>query len=285
MTVIELNEITTPPSAHHATKALHGLVLFDQRTAAERIQTGFVLGSLGDAVDDQKFNGVFDVVVGNPPWSVVNNAERSDDLDPVGTEVARRVLTARGLDEVSVAYNNPGGVPDLPFLWRAAEWAKEGGILAFALDARFILKQTQTGIIARNAWFQAMQVTGILNGSDLEKTAVWGDMKMPWILLWSRNQTPDLETQSFHLATPGAEDELTQRGEFRLDYKSAYQVTAKCVIESPWLCKALAIGSTLDVQVMDRALSGGGEAVDWKLLAIRESGELPGGGHQTVQVA
>ncbi|MDB6018104.1 MAG: hypothetical protein JWR19_2593 [Pedosphaera sp.] len=252
VTVIELNEITTPPSAHHATKALHGLVLFDQRTAAERIQTGFVLGSLGDAVDDQKFNGVFDVVVGNPPWSVVNDAERSDDLDRAGTEVARRVLTARGLDEVATAYNNPGGVPDLPFLWRAAEWARQGGILAFALDARFILKQTQTGIVARNAWFHAMQVTGILNGSDLEKTAVWGCHDQPWILLWSRNQKPDLATQAFHLATPVREDELAHRGEFRLDYKSAYQVTTKSVIESPWLCKALALGSTLDVQVMDK---------------------------------
>lgn len=252
VTVIELNEITTPPSAHHATKALQGLVLFDQRTATERAQTGFVLGSLGDAVDGKKFNGVFDIVVGNPPWSVVSDKERSEELDRVGTEVARRVLADRGLEQLAAAYDNPGGVPDLPFLWRAAEWTKPNGILAFALDARFILKQTPTGITARNAWFQAVQVTGILNGSDLEETAVWKDMKMPWILLWSRNAKPDLDTQAFHLATPVREDELAQRGEFRLDYQSAYQVTVKSVIESSWLCKALAIGSTLDVQVMQK---------------------------------
>jgi hypothetical protein len=124
--------------------------------------------------------------------------------------------------------------------------------LAFALDARFILKQTQPGIIARNAWFQAMRVTGILNGSDLEKTPVWACHDQAWILLWSRNEKPDLETQAFYLATPVREDELTRRGEFRLDYKSAYEVTAKSVIESPWLCKALAIGTTLDVQVMEK---------------------------------
>jgi len=52
--------------------------------------------------------------------------------------------------------------------------------------------------------------------------------------------------------TPVREDELTQRSEFRLDYKSAYQVTSKSVIEFPWLCKALAIGSTLDVEVMQK---------------------------------
>lgn len=252
ITVIELNEITTPPSAHHATKALQGLVLFDQRTAEERTLTGFVLGSLGEAVDGKEFNGVFDVVVGNPPWSVVKDKERSSPLDRVGTEVARRVLKARGLDDVALAYSNPGGVPDVPFLWRAAEWARPGGVLAFALDARFILKQTPTGIRARNAWFQAMQVSGILNGSDLEKTPVWAGHDQPWILLWSENERPDLETQAFHLATPVREDELAQRGEFRLDYQSAYQITAQSVLDSPWLCKALAIGSTLDVQVMEK---------------------------------
>lgn len=253
VTVIELNEITTPPSAHHATKALQGLVLFDQRTDEEKKQSGFVMGSLGEAVDTKAFDGSFDVVVGNPPWSVVNDTARSKELDRIGTEVASRVLKSRGLDDVADAYANPGGVPDLPFLWRAAEWAKPGGILGFAIDARFILKQTPPGIKARNAWFQAMQVTGILNGSDLEETAVWKDMKMPWILLWSRNEKPDLETHAFHLVTPIREDELAQdRGEFRLDYKSAYQVTSKSIIESPWLCKALAIGSTLDVQVMKK---------------------------------
>ena len=261
ITVIELNEITTPPSAHHATKALQGLVLFDQRTAEERTQTGFVLGSLGQAVDSKKFNASFDVVVGNPPWSVLKKAKNEKEykfklrkalLDGAGTETARRVLSARGLDEVAAAYSNPGGVPDLPFLWRAAEWARPGGVVAFALDARFLLKQTETGIKARNAWFQAMQVSGILNGADLEKTPVWGGHDQPWILLWSKNEKPDLETQAFHLATPVREDELARRGEFRLDYQSAYQVTVQSVLDSPWLCKALAIGSTLDVQVMEK---------------------------------
>ncbi len=253
ITVIELNEITTPPSAHYASKALRDLVLFDQRTDEERNQSGFVLGSLGAAVDAKRFDGAFDVVVGNPPWSVVRKRERKEALDRIGTGVARRVLKSRALDEVAAAYANPGGVPDLPFLWRAAEWARPGGIVAFAIDARFILKQTPIGVAARNAWFQAMQVTGVLNGSDLEKTAVWGGHDQPWILLWSRNEKPDLETHALHLVTPIREDELAQgRGGFRLDYKSAHRVTAQSIIEEPWLCKALAIGSTLDVQVMER---------------------------------
>src|ERR1039458_10891369 len=46
ITVIELNEITRPPSEHHASKAIQDLVLFDQRTRTENKQLGFVPGSL-----------------------------------------------------------------------------------------------------------------------------------------------------------------------------------------------------------------------------------------------
>ncbi|MCB1076269.1 MAG: N-6 DNA methylase [Verrucomicrobiae bacterium] len=252
ITVIELNEITKPPSAHHASRALQGLVLFDQRTDEEKTMEGFVLGSLGEAVDRDQFDAQFDVVIGNPPWSVVNDPNRKIALNETGEAIARRVLIERGLNELAKSYHNPSNVPDIPFLWRAAEWAKTGGIVGFALDARFILRQTGTGMAARNAWFNAMQVTGIMNGSDLEETAVWKYMKMPWILLWNRNRKPDMETQAFHLATPVREDEFAKRGEFRLDYLSAYQVTAQSVIDKPWLCKALTLGSALDVQVMDK---------------------------------
>jgi hypothetical protein len=254
ITVIELNEITRPPSEHHASKAIQDLVLFDQRTEAEKKQRGFVPGSLGEAVDRVRFDGIFDVVVGNPPWTGLHG-EAKAQVDQVGTNIARRVLESRGLTELAETYQNPGGVPDIPFLWRAMEWAKPGGIIAFALEARLILSQSPTGTKARNALLQAVSVTGILNGSDLEKTAVWGCMDQAWILLWARNEKPDLEEHTFHLLTPVRENELAQKGEFRLDYQSAYPVPAKKVIEHGWLCKALAIGTTLDVQVMEKLVS------------------------------
>jgi hypothetical protein len=254
ITVIELNEITRPPSEHHAGKAIQDLVLFDQRTETEKKQRGFVPGSLGDAVDRGNFDGAFDVVVGNPPWTRLEG-EAKAQLDQVGMNIARRVLESRGLTALAETYQNPGGVPDVPFLWRAMEWAKPGGIIAFALEARLILSQSPTGTKARNALLQAISVTGILNGSDLEKTAVWGCMDQAWILLWARNEKPDLEEHTFHLLTPVRENELAQKGEFRLDYQSAYPVPVKKVIEYGWLCKALAIGTTLDVQVMEKLVS------------------------------
>ncbi len=146
ITVIELNEITRPPSEHHAGKALQNLVLFDQRTEAESTLTGFVPGSLGDAVDRARFDRSFDVVLGNPPWTRLNGKAKSQ-VDNAGTLIARRVLESRGLKELAETYQNPGGVPDMPFLWRAMEWAKPGGIIAFALE-RHILG-TVLGLIAK----------------------------------------------------------------------------------------------------------------------------------------
>ena len=254
ITVIELNEITRPPSEHHAGRALQDLVLFDQRTEAEEKQRSFVPGSLGEAVDRARFDGAFDVVVGNPPWTALHG-EAKTRRDQVGTDIARRVLESRGLTKLARTYQNPGGVPDIPFLWRAMEWAKPGGIIAFALEARLILAQSPTGTKTRDALLQAVSVTGILNGSDLEKTPVWECMDQPWILLWARNEKPDLEEHAFHLLTPVRENELAQKGEFRLDYKSAYVVPLKRFIEFGWLCKALAIGTTLDVQVMEKLVS------------------------------
>lgn len=274
ITVIELNEITRPPSEHHAGKALRNLVLFDQRTASESSKRGFVPGSLGDAVDRTRFDGAFDVVIGNPPWTRLDG-EALRQVDEAGTQIARRVLESRGLSEIAKTYKNPGGIPDIPFLWRAMEWARPGGIIAYALEARLILAQSGPGTAARNAIFQAVAVTGILNGSDLEETAVWGGMKMPWILLWARNEKPDLEEQSFHLLTPVRENELCRKGEFRLDYQSAYPVPVKKVIEHGWICKALAVGTTLDVQVMEKlVMAAERQSVGSFWTAGKERGEL-----------
>lgn len=254
ITVIELNEITRPPSEHHASKALKDFVLFNQRTETEFGQCGFVLGSLGDAVDRIRFDSAFDVVIGNPPWSRLNGKSKAQ-LDAAGTCIARRVLNSRGLEKIAVTYQNPGGVPDVPFVWRAMEWAKPGGIIAFALEARLILAQSGPASNVRNALLQAISVTGILNGSDLEKTAVWGCMDQPWILLWARNEKPNVNKHVFQLLTPVRENELANRGKFRLDYQSAYPVPVEKVLEYGWLCKALSIGTTLDVQIMEKLIA------------------------------
>lgn len=262
ITAIELNEIIRPPSELHVPRPLQGTVLFNRapRNAAER-KRGFVLGSLGDDPNNT-FSGTFDAVVGNPPWSRLLPkgetvaAKEADELqvellNTEFTSIGRRVLKTRGLDELASTYENPSGVPDIPFIWRAMEWVRPGGIIAFALEARLILTQSGPGKAARDSIFRALTVTGILNGTGLEKTHVWPNIDVPWLLFWARNETPD-DDHEFHLLTPVREDAMANRGEFRLDEQSAYPVSVRALRERGWLLKALSMGTVLDVDVVDK---------------------------------
>jgi hypothetical protein len=263
ITAIELNEILRPPSALHVPAALKNLVLFNHgpKNAAER-KKGFALGSLSDEVS-KEFNGAFDVVVGNPPWTRLRpkgeneeakeaNRKHNALIDEQFTKIGVRALEATGLEDEARNYDSPGGVPDIPFIWRAKEWVRPGGIIGLALEARLILTQSGPGKIARDSIFRAMTVTGILNGSDLSQTGVWENHAMPWILFWALNEKPANTDYDFRLLTPIREDSLCRKGLFRLDHQSAFTVTARSVIERGWLLKALAIGTILDVQVQDK---------------------------------
>ena len=96
ITVIELNEITRPPSEHHAGRAHSRLgSVRSTHREDESAESGFVLGSLGEAVDRTRFDGTFDVVVGNPPWTSLHG-EAKTNVDNAGTRIAQRVLEGRG---------------------------------------------------------------------------------------------------------------------------------------------------------------------------------------------
>jgi hypothetical protein len=70
------------------------------------------------------------------------------------------------------------------------------------------------------------------------------------MLLFCRNSPPPKD-HHFHFVTPIRENNLSSRGLFRLDYKAAETVAARTVIEKPWILKALAVGTMLDVDVID----------------------------------
>jgi hypothetical protein len=121
------------------------------------------------------------------------------------------------------------------------QWAKPGGILGFTLDARIILMQHGTFRAAREALIQACSVTGILNGSCLEETAVWPGMKKPFIAFFARNEAP-VPGHSFVLVTPIRENALSNRGEFRLDYTSAQAIHSGRCPEIPLVAENIDSG-------------------------------------------
>jgi len=263
ITAIELNSIHRPPSLHRAPKPLQGTVLhnFDDPSAHTGGHRRFIAGSLGSAPKTD-FDGRFDVVFGNPPWTPLSpqgdtTAEKDTDalrikaLNKQFTELGRSVLASRGLNELARSYRNPNNAPDLPFIWRAMRWTKPGGMIGFTLDARLILMQGHTYRGARDALIQACTVTGILNGSSLEKTAVWPGMDKPFIIFFARNEIPH-PGHSFYFATPVRDTALSRRGEFRLDYSSVQSVTVADILKSAWLLKTLTVGTSLDIEVVEK---------------------------------
>jgi hypothetical protein len=265
ITAIELNPTDRPARLLRHLEPLTGTVLKNVEAAGGDnigIRGGFVLGSLAAGVGDGE-RGSFDLVIGNPPWTRLRPSAKASQEEKrregerikrhaaMFTEIGREVLRARGMESDAKSYANPDNNPDIPFLWRAIQWAKPGGVIAMALSSRLIHKQNGPGKTARDLLLRSLAVTGIVNGSDLEQTPVWPGIKVPFLLLFARNAKPAPD-HAFHFVTPLREEEMAKRGEFRLDYKSAQTVAVADSVKRPWLFKVLAIGTVLDVEVVER---------------------------------
>ena len=249
ITAIELNGTPRPPKSLKFPEPLQGIVLHNHRRSEEQVSKGFVLGSLRSDLS-KEFNGRFDMIIGNPPWSRLKGDKKENKaLNAAFTQLTRQILTDRGLEDISQTYRNPDNNPDLPFLWKSIQWAKPGGIIAMALPGRIFLKQSAPGTRAFNAILLGLEITGILNGSNLSDSAVWPGMSQPFILFFARNRMP-AANHCFHFVTPHFERRLNDKGRLRIDYQSAQPVAATEAVKNSRLLKTLALGTALDVEVV-----------------------------------
>lgn len=263
ITAIELNGSPRPPQALKFPRNLRGEVLHRFGAGEDEGTTTFPLGSLGPEVS-KDFDNSFDIVIGNPPWTrlrdskddVENEADEkqkkspTDELNKAFSAIGQRVLANRELGDIAKRYQNPDKNPDLPFLWRAMEWAKEGGIIALAMPARLFGRTSGKGLVAWRAVLKGVEVTGLINGADLRWSAVWKDVKFPFCIFFARNKKsgPD---HRFYYAAPVNEPELNGHARFRIDYDAAQPLSVERIGKQPWIFKTLAFGTWLDVQLME----------------------------------
>lgn len=252
LTAIELDPKPTPLSALRF-KNLREKVLFNCRLA-NGPQKGPVAGSL-DARMLEGHRGRYQMVICNPPWTSLDESQKK--LAATFGCIGREVLTERKLAELAATYENPDSVPDLPFIWRAMQWCEPGGRMAFVLPARLLFKQGDIGQRARDAIFQAVAVTGMLNCSNLSDTNVWPKMQQPFLLFFARNRLPKPD-HSVRWITVHPDTALNDRGEIRVDSKSIEEVSVEQTFEEPWLWKALALGTALDIEVVRKVKQCGG---------------------------
>jgi hypothetical protein len=207
------------------------------------------LGSLGSDVDSTH-SGRYDLVISNPPWT---SGTKLPEWQQVLECVAR---IARERCPKAPPPKLPNEVLDLPFLWRAMEWAKPGSQIALALHARLLFEQGECMPEARSAVFQALDVTGIVNGAELRQTKVWPEISAPFCLLFARNQTPAPGAE-IRFVSPHLEDSLNEAGGIRVDAANAETITSEQIIHRPEILKILFRGSQLDLEVYDRLSAQG----------------------------
>ena len=254
LTAIELDPKPVPPEKLAFKKLRSGrhAILFNWRRDDDKAE-GPVIGSLGEHVGS-RFDGAFDLVLSNPPWT---SLEKKDKALALELDKASRVIVTRKDASLGKRYENPDSGPDLPFLWKATEWCKPEGRIAMALPARTLFKQRDNSRLAREAIFRLIEVTGIINCSNLRKTKVWPDMDQPFMLLFARNRPPK-PNHRIHFISPHTDLPLNCAGEMRIDDKSAAPVEVEATIQEPWLWKALAVGTSLDIEVVRKIKASGG---------------------------
>ena len=291
LTAVELDPEPVPPSKLRF-KALRDKVLFNWRrkkvTAGDGEladpDAGPVIGSLGDHVGAEH-RGAYQVVLCNPPWTSLPGGDDADErekarLDQLAgdfTQLSRDILGHRGLSELAMRYKNPDRVPDLPFIWRSLEWCETDGRIGLVLPGRILFKQRRVPANAREALFRAVSVTGIINCSNLSDTNVWPKTKQPFMLLFARNRRPK-PNHALRWVTPYCDIGLNARGEIRIDSKSVEPVAIETAFAEPWLWKALAIGTSLDVEIVRRVEAASGRPV--KKYWETDLGLISGNGYQ-----
>lgn len=257
LTAIELDSSSKNLNGNMKFEKLRGNVLFDMRSPSDK-DNGTILGSLSFDNNGEHF-GVYDIVIGNPPWTKLKGSgkdkQKEKHLKKLAiqfNQIIQEVAKERGVENYG-KINNPFNVYDLPFVWRATQWCKVNGRIAFALHSRLLFNDSWKD--ARRVLFSSLKITGVLNGSALRHTKVWPDSDAPFCLLFAQNTKPNQDS-CFTFITPEVEEEMNREGRFNIDYISAQPMQSYYLADKPELLKTLSKGTTIDISLIQKIAKG-----------------------------
>ena len=256
---------------------LRGRVLHQVKGADKE---GEALGSLGPLVGSEH-KGRYDLVIGNPPWASGTKVPKWNLV----REAVARIAVDRGIGNRAPPLPNEG--LDLPFVWRAMEWAKPDGQIAFALHARLLFQQGDGMPSARQTLFEALNVTSIVNGVELRQTKVWPQVSAPFCMLFATNRTPGVGA-GFRFVSPRLENSLNSAGDMRIDAANAEVLPSRELVDTPEILKILLRGSKADLGILTRIRAQGHLTLAdfWReRVGITDRGRLlgSGNGYQTLR--
>ena len=247
-------------------------VLYRVKGAEE--EEGKALGSLGAFVEE-KHKERYDLVIGNPPWATGTKLPEWRDV----REMVACIAANRGITDKAPPL--PNEALDLPFVWRAMEWAKPDGQIAFALHARLLFQQGDGMPIARRTLFEALDITSVVNGTELRQTKVWPQVSAPFCLLFATNRTPGVEA-GFRFVSPRIENSLNSAGIMRIDPMNAEVVASRQLADRPDILKTLFRGSKSDLGILERIRAQGHPTLAdfWReRIGVSGQGRLLGSGN------
>lgn len=251
LTAIELDPDPFPPQKLRFEHNLIGSVLFDLRNTS-----GPIFGSLGSFPGEEEHLQKYDLVVGNPPWSEWKTARVQQNKN--AAKLARRVMCARSTTSVDCdverqlePYENPDNVPDLPFIWRAMEFAKKNdGLIALIVHGRFLFKRSDAGDNARRLIFENLKIVGILNGADFtDDKTMWPGISVPFCVIFARNTKP-ATNDSVRVLSPYLDESVRFLPRLRLDPHRSKVIALATLRAEPYVLKTLLRGTELDLAII-----------------------------------
>jgi hypothetical protein len=245
LTAIELDpeERPRPLSLLKFDLALRDNALFQREGGSER-------GSL--VAVESPFYERFDLVIGNPPWSAKAKAAAKERwVDDTRGLVKERLGTAR-----SETFTLPDTYPDIPFLYRAMEWARPDGQIALITHARWLFPGKARDD-ARRDLLESVQVTGILNGTAVRETSVWPGSRAPFAIVFARNTKLKAFDAAFQFVSPAVTEESPKaQRRLRIDWSDAELVGVQSALATHWLLKLRFRGTTFDHGVLTKIIDG-----------------------------